>query len=302
MSQYLVPVGILAISLLAYLTVRNAVAEKRLHDRIARTLALDGRQRFVGGKFRHLLSAGSLFSTVRERERLAIRLQQAGLFHSDAVDVFLIGRMVLPVLLWLAAVVQIAPENTAALATPVAVLKQVAAAFLGARLSEIWLSRRIRIRRLRIRRRVPEALELLTICVSSGLTFEEALKKAADEVAPMAPELANEFLELNSKLVINEDRQAVLERFIRRSSVPELEAVARTVMQSMRYGTPLVDALQTTADQSRLAQLNDIKERAGGASARISVPLILFVVFPVVVLLGAPAFINLARTMKGMGG
>ncbi len=292
--------GILAICLLAYLVAEGVVAQNRLNVRIRRTLSLQGGGRFAG-EFRFFLSFGRFLSTRSERERIAARLQRAGFFRDEAVDFFLFGRVALLAVFWLASIFFIAPEDLAALATPGALFTQMVATFLASRLSEWWLNDRVKTRTARVRRRISEALELLTICVGSGLTFEKALKLVADEINPVAPELAVEFDKLCSELTINEDREAVLTRFSRHLDVKELQTVAQTLLQSMRYGTPLVDALRTTADQSRLVQLDDIKERAGAAPARMSVPLIVFILFPVVALLGAPAIVNLVRTLQGIG-
>lgn len=292
--------GIFAICFLAYLAVEGAVAEYRLNMRIKRTLSLQGGEKFTGS-FRLLLPCGRFLSTRNERERIASRLQQAGFFHDAAVDSFLLGRTALLAIFWLASIFFIAPQDLTMLVAPGALFMQMAAAFMASRLSEWWLNDRVKTRTARVRRRISEALELLTICVGSGLTFEKALKLVAHEINPVAPEISAEFDKLYSELTISEDREAVLTRFSRHLDVKELRTVAQTLLQSMRYGTPLVDALQTTADQSRLAQLDDIKERAGAAPARMSVPLIVFILFPVIALLGAPAIINLARTMQGIG-
>lgn len=300
MSQLPVLSGILVVCLLAGLAVKSAVAERRLDARIRGTLLLEGGTGSAGRGLRLLLSYGRFLATRRERERLATRLRQAGFFRNDALNLFLLSRVALLAVFWLASIVLIAPEDMAALITPGALLKQMFAGFLASRASEWWLNDRIRTHTTRLRRRVPEALELLTICVGSGLTFEKALKQVADEIGAVAPELAAEFDSLHSELTINENRQAVLERFGRRSGVKELQTVARTMLQSMRYGTPLVDALQTTANQSRFAQLDEIKERASAAPARMSIPLIVFILFPVIGLLGAPAVVNLIRTMQGL--
>ena len=301
MHQFAFLGGILAIFMLVYLVVENVVAENRLNVRIRRTLSQGGAKKSVGRDFREFLAFGRFLSTGKERKRLADRLQQAGFFRGDAVDLFLFGRTALLVASWLASLYLIAPENLAALFTPGALFKQMVAAVLAARLSEWWLNDRIKAHIRKIRHRVSEALELLTICVGSGITFERSLQMVVDETSPVAPDLAAEFDRLHSELKISEDRQAVLTRFAHHLDVKELQTMARTLLQSMRYGTPITDALQTTAHQSRMAQLDEIREHAAAAPARMSLPLIIFILFPVIALLGAPAVINLLRIMQGLG-
>lgn len=291
---------VLATCFLAYLVVEAAVAQNRLNTRIRHTLSFSAKGKVADRHFRAFLSFGRFLSTGEERERLTTRLRQAGFFRDEAIDSFLFGRIALLAAFWLLSILLIAPEDLAALATPSALFKQMVAALLASRLSEWWLNDRIKTHTKRIRHRIPETLELLAICVGSGLTFERSLQVVADELRPVAPDLAAEFERLCSELEISEDRQTVLARFARQSNVEELQMLAQTLLQSMRYGTPLVDALRTIATQSRLMQLDGIRERAGAVPARMSIPLILLILFPVIALLGAPAIVNLLRTMQGM--
>lgn len=298
MRQILFFGGLLVFFFLVYLMVKNLVEEGRLDARIRATLAIGGGHRFAWHRLLDsVLSAGRFLSTRKERDQLAVRLQQAGFFHEQVLDLFLLGRIAVLILFWLASVFFVEPEALADLLTPAALFMQMVAAFLSSRATEWWLNDRIKTRTARIRRRVPEALELVTICVGSGQTFEQALKQVAGEINPTAPELSVEFDTLHHDLRLNENRSRVLEHFAERTDVKELRAMAQTLIQSMRYGTPLVDALQTTANQSRLAQLDVLKERAGSAPARMSVPLVVFVLFPVIVLLTAPAVLNLMRAL-----
>ena len=301
MSLWITLSGALVLGLLAYLGVQAAVVQSRLSARIHRTLSPDGKRRDPARRWLRLAAFSRGLSTGNEREALALRLRQAGFFQDHAVDLFLLVRTAWAVALWLVAIMFLGPEDPGALLTPKAVLLQLAAVLLASRLSEWWLNGRIKTRTARVRHRISEALELLTICVGSGLTMEQTLKQVAKEIRSAAPELAGELDRLYSELSVMEDRQAVLTRFAQYTAIQELQVMARTLLQSMQYGTPLVDALQTTADQSRLAQLADIKERAGAAPARMSVPLVVFVLFPVIVLLGAPAVVHLVRSMQTIG-
>ena len=301
MSVLITVSGILALGLLAYLVAQAAVVQSRLNARIHRTLSPAGERRATTRRFLRLASFARFLSTRNERKTLTLRLQRAGFFDDKAVDLFLLARTGWVVVLWLVSIVFMAPEDLGALLTAKAILLQLAAVLLASRLSEWWLNGRIKSRTARVRHRISEALELLTICVGSGLTMEQTLKQVAKEIRAAAPELAVELDRLYSEFSIMEDRQAVLTRFAQHTAIQELQVMARTLLQSMQFGTPLVDALQTVADQSRLAQLADIKERAGAAPARMSIPLVVFILFPVIGLLGAPAVVHLVRSMQAIG-
>lgn len=95
-------------------------------------------------------------------------------------------------------------------------------------------------------------------------------------------------------LVVN--RTAALKRLEARSGVREMEILANSLLQSIQYGTPLTEALQAIASEARAGQLAELEQKAGSISATIGVPLIVFVLFPVIALIVAPAAIQLARS------
>ena len=94
-------------------------------------------------------------------------------------------------------------------------------------------------------------------------------------------------------LVLN--RADALKRLEKRSGVRELEKLAGTLIQSLQYGTPIVDALRSIAAESRAEQMSSLEEKAGNIAARVGIPLIILVLFPLVALIAAPAAINLIR-------
>jgi tight adherence protein C len=78
--------------------------------------------------------------------------------------------------------------------------------------------------------------------------------------------------------------------------VRELESLASSLLQSIHYGTPIADALRTIAADSRDGQVAEMEEKAGAISARVGIPLVVLILFPLVALIVAPAAINLMRT------
>ena len=150
-------------------------------------------------------------------------------------------------------------------------------------------------RQNRIRLFIPKAVDLLTICMSCGISLEEAFERVADEIENRAPEVAKEFrMTRYEMLVVN--RTAALKRLEARSGVREMEILANSLLQSIQYGTPLTEALQAIASEARAGQLAELEQKAGSISATIGVPLIVFVLFPVIALIVAPAAIQLARS------
>ena len=299
----LAPLGYLVLGggiacLAGYFTVRSLVLAGRLHAKIDTMLYPGGTPSLWGKLGAGLLPLARWGASQKDRVQLAIRLRQAGFFHKNAVEIYVLARLVFLVMAWAACVyIFVAPETLSELVAPLAVLKQMIGIIVAVRLSEWWLNGRIKARILKIREKVPQALELLAICVASGLTIERALERVGEEIEASMPEVAVEFARLSSELRVNENRIAVLERFAHRCGVKELEMMARNLIQTLRYGAPLVDSLKMLSEQSLALQLDEIKERASSVPARISVPLIVFVLFPLVALLVAPPLITLARTL-----
>ena len=123
---------------------------------------------------------------------------------------------------------------------------------------------------------------------------EEAFDRVASEIARRAPEVAKEFrMTRYEMLVVN--RTVALKRLEARSGVREMKILANSLLQSIQYGTPLTEALQSIAAEARAGQLSELEQKAGRISAVIGVPLIVLVLFPVIALIIAPAAIELAR-------
>ena len=166
--------------------------------------------------------------------------------------------------------------------------------FVAGRAPGWFLSELAERRQNRIRLFIPKAVDLLTICMSCGMSLEEAFDRVASEIARRAPEVAKEFrMTRYEMLVVN--RTVALKRLEARSGVREMKILANSLLQSIQYGTPLTEALQSIAAEARAGQLSELEQKAGRISAVIGVPLIVLVLFPVIALIIAPAAIELAR-------
>ena len=166
--------------------------------------------------------------------------------------------------------------------------------FVAGRAPGWFLSGLAERRQNRIRLFIPKAVDLLTICMSCGMSLEEAFDRVASEIARRAPEVAKEFrMTRYEMLVVN--RTVALKRLEARSGVREMKILANSLLQSIQYGTPLTEALQSIAAEARAGQLSELEQKAGRISAVIGVPLIVLVLFPVIALIIAPAAIELAR-------
>lgn len=230
----------------------------------------------------------------KERAALSEKLVWAGLRTNWALDAFLAGKLLLVLLTVAAGYFFFEIQITHLLARPFALLKYLVTIFVAARLPDWWLANQVKKRRAKISQSVPQAIDLLTICVESGVSLEESFGRVATNIVARAPEIAQELGTTRSEmLVIN--RNEALKRLEKRCGVRELEKLAGTLTQSLQYGTPIVEALRGIAAESRAEQMSSLEEKAGNIAARVGIPLIVLVLFPLVALIAAPAAINLIR-------
>ncbi|WP_432721417.1 type II secretion system F family protein [Jeongeupia wiesaeckerbachi] len=242
-----------------------------------------------------------LLASHGERQRLRARLDAAGWREDWQLDAFLLAKFALLLIVGVFALWWLEIRSMADLVRPGPMFKALLLLFLAVRVPDWLLGDRVRQRQLRIRAMAPQALDLLTICAEAGLGLDEALLRVANAIDHNAPEIANEFRTTRSELLVLPDRGEALKRLAQRSGVRELELLANSLIQSMRYGAPLVESLQVIASESRARQVSEQEEKAGAVAARIGIPLIVLVLFPLVVLMAAPPMISLIGTLSGGG-
>jgi tight adherence protein C len=154
------------------------------------------------------------------------------------------------------------------------------------------LRNRIGKRQLAIRRAWPDALDLLLICVESGMGLESALAKVADEVAAQCQELAQELTLLTAELSYLPDRAKAYENLAERIGLDAVRAMVVSLGQSEKYGTSVGQSLRVLAQESRNQRLSAAEKKAHALPPKLTVPMILFflpVLFAVII---GPAIIQ----------
>lgn len=139
----------------------------------------------------------------------------------------------------------------------------------------IYLKNRITKRQVEIRRNWPDALDLMLICVESGMAIEGAFRKVAREM-DTAPALAEELLLTTAELSYLGDRRAALEGLARRTDLDGVRNVVTTLIQSEKYGTPLARALKVLAQEGRDQRMAAAEKKAASLPPKLTVPMIIF--------------------------
>ena len=140
----------------------------------------------------------------------------------------------------------------------------------------------------------PDALDLLLICVESGMSIEAALQKVSQEVGGASIELAEELSLLVAELSYLPDRRLAYEGLAKRVNSPGVKSVATAMIQAERYGTPLGSALRVMAKENRELRLAAAEKKAAALPAKLTVPMIVFFLPVLFVVILGPTGIKIA--------
>lgn len=210
-------------------------------------------------------------------ENTVNKLRSAGYRSQNALNVFLFARFTLPFLFLAVALVYVflldgMPEQP----TGIKVLASVGAAYFGFYLPNIIVSNQAGKRKFSIQQTWPDALDLMLICVESGISIEHAMKRTAEEIANQSPALAEEFILTTAELSYLQERKVAFENLGKRTGLETVQAICQALIQSERYGTPVAQALRVLAQESRDLRMSRAEEKAAALPPKLTVPMILF--------------------------
>ena len=226
------------------------------------------------------------------------RLKMAGYRSQNALNIFLFARFVLPFILLAVAAVYVFGLGAFADRPPaMRLLGVIVAAYVGFYLPNIFISNAVSKRQSSIRRAWPDALDLLLICVESGISMELGMRRVADEIAGQSPALAEEMVLTTAELSFLPDRRVALENLGLRTGLEDVKAVTQALIQADRYGTPIAQALRVLAQESRDQRMNQAEKKASALPPKLSVPMILFFLPVLIAVILGPAGIQVADRM-----
>jgi tight adherence protein C len=176
----------------------------------------------------------------------------------------------------------------------------VFAAMLGFLLPDMWLKRKVRQRQLRIQKGLPDALDLMVVCVDAGLGLDQAVMRVAEELKLAHPELSQDLHIMNLETRVGRSRAEALRGLSLRTGVEDIQALVAMLIQTERFGTSIAQSLRVHSDNLRTKRRQRAEERAAKAPVKM-VPVLVFFIFPAlfVVILG-PAVITLVRQLMPM--
>lgn len=179
------------------------------------------------------------------------------------------------------------------LSSPLLIL--VGALLAGVLLPELWTLWRVSARQERLRRALPDAMDLLVICVEAGLGLDQALLRVSQELKVVHPELSDELQLVNLEMRVGKSRIEALREMARRTGIEDVKALVAMLVQTDRFGTSIASALRVHSDDLRTRRRQRAEEQSAKTSVKM-VPVLVMFIFPalMVVILG-PAILILLR-------
>jgi tight adherence protein C len=228
----------------------------------------------------------------KDMTRLRRRLAMAGYTSPTAVVVYGAATLLTPILFGLT-VFSLMGSGIALLFTGFAVV-------IGYMMPGVVLARKIENRKLEIQNGLPDALDLLIVCVEAGCGLDQAIVKVTDELQLTHPALSNELRIVTTEVRAGKSRLEAFKNFAARTKVDDVRSLVALLIQTDKFGTSIAQALRTHAETSRTKRRQRAEERAAKVGVKLVFPLVLFL-FPAlyVVILG-PAVIQFIRVFRPM--
>ena len=168
-----------------------------------------------------------------------------------------------------------------------------AGALFGYYLPDLWVTNIKTRRQQSIMRAFPDALDLMLICVESGMSIESAFTKVAAEIGTQSAELAEELALTTAELSYLPDRRQAFDNLAKRCGHQGVKAVAMALNQAEKYGTPMGQALRVTATENREMRMQEAERKAASLPAKLTVPMIMFFLPCLFVVIMGPAVMKL---------
>lgn len=166
---------------------------------------------------------------------------------------------------------------------------------LGYMLPDIILDKLIKARQKKIKEALPDALDLMVVCVEAGQGLNAAIKRVSDDLMESSPIIAREWLLVNLEIMAGLEREQALRNLGERTGVDDLISLCNILIQSDRFGTSVGQAVKTQSDFMRTTRRKKLEELAAKTPVKLVFPLLLFIFPAIMVVVLGPAFIRISE-------
>jgi tight adherence protein C len=278
-------------------TVRRAELRQKQLEALAQGQRLNQLRTTPGG-FMHGVVQRFNLSKLLESPGMREKLAQAGYRGQKPLVTFTFFRFLMPPLVFIAASVYLFAIANISWTVNVKAIAAVASALIGYYLPDFFLNNKIQKRRDSIMRGFPDALDLLLICVESGMSVEAAFNRVSQEVGTQSAELAEELALTTAELSYLPNRRQAFQNLADRCGHSGVKAVAAALIQSEKYGTPVGQALRVSAMENRELRMAEAERKAAALPAKLTVPMITFFLPCLFVVIMGPAVLKIMGYVK----
>jgi tight adherence protein C len=227
-----------------------------------------------------------------DSEELRAKLKMAGLRGQAPLVAFMFFRVAAPPLVFLVALFYLFLVAQINYTPLMKVAIALAAGGAGYYLPNVFIENLAQKRRQAIQVAFPEALDMLLICVQSGMSVEAAFGRVAREVANQSVELGEELSLTTAELSYLQERRHAFENLAKRTGLPGVKAVTTALIQAERYGTPVGQALRVMAKENRDMRMSEAERKAAALPPKLTVPMIIFFLPVLFLVILGPAAIS----------
>jgi tight adherence protein C len=204
------------------------------------------------------------------------RLVQAGYRGQGPYVVFLFFRLVGPILMFFGSLAYVFLLADLDLAWTMKIGICIAATYVGIYLPNLFLKNKIAKRQATIKRAFPDALDLMLICVESGMSLEATFRRVSEEIGMQSVELAEELTLSTAELSYLPDRRQAFENLAKRVPLDGVKSLCTALQQSERFGTPVAQTLRVISQENRDQRMTAAEKKAAALPPQLTVPMILF--------------------------
>lgn len=238
----------------------------------------------------HKVIAPTNFS---DQKMIRLRLIQAGLRSNNAYANYLAAKVILAVIFPLPYLAFSAYYNLSPMAITIAALLALAGFFLP----NFVVLHLISKRQLGMSRALPDAVDLMVVCVEAGLGLDMTFKRVGEEVRYLSRNLSDEFHLTSLEVMAGKTREESFKNMASRTGIPEVHNLMNILSQTSRLGTSMANALRVHADAMRIKRRQLAEEQAAKSGVKLIFPLILFIFPAILIVLAGPAAIKIMKSL-----
>lgn len=226
------------------------------------------------------------------------KLARAGYRGSGPLITFMFFRFAGPPILFAACLLYVFGIPNLHWSLNIKILIAASSALFGYYVPDLYVSNRIQARRASIMRAFPDALDLLLICVESGMSIEAAFGRVGHEIGVQSVELAEELGLTTAELSYLPNRRQAFQNLADRCGHAGVKAVTAALIQSEKYGTPLGQALRVAAQENREMRMAEAERKAAALPPKLTAPMIIFFLPCLFVVILSPAMLKIMGYVK----